>query len=97
MLNFLLIALDNGLIRIFIFGVLSCGIIDVKADINAAISDNINLVDVKLSKNFKQLFVLFEQNEQIKLVIYENSTLQKFHVPLWNIAIKYGQILNISS
>ena len=97
MLNFLLVALENGLIKIFIFGVLSCGTIDVKKDINASSSDTIKLIDVKLSSNFKQLFVIFEKNEQIELLIYENSTLQKFHVPLWNIAIKYGQILNISS
>lgn len=99
MLNFLLVALENGLIKIFIFGVLSCGTIDVRKsmDINATASDNINLVDVKMSKNFKQLFVLFEKNEKMELIIYENSILQKYHVPLWNIAIKYGQILNISS
>ncbi|CAO1420803.1 unnamed protein product [Diamesa serratosioi] len=95
MLNFLLVALDECLINIYIFGVLSCGQIDLKLDIKATPEDQLELIDVKLSGNFKQLLVVYEKNKQIELVIYENNTLLKFHVPLWKISVKYGQVLNI--
>lgn len=95
MLNFLLVALDECLINVYIFGVLSCGQIDLKVDIKATPEDQLELIDVKLSGNFKQLFVIYEKNKQIELVIYENNTLLKYHVPLWKISVKYGQVLNI--
>lgn len=95
MLNFLLVGLENGIIKIYIFGVLSCGTINIKQDINATVADEISIIDVKLSFNFKQLFVVFQKNGKVELMIYENNILLKYHVPLWTIAVKYGQVLNI--
>lgn len=95
MLNFLLVACADTKIRIYIFGVLSCGMIDVAKDLQATEEDNIELIDVKLSANFRELFVIYSNNAQVDILIYENQTLLKYHVPLWKLSVKYGMVLNI--
>lgn len=95
MLNFLLVACADAKIRVYIFGVLSCGSIDVAKDLGAEESDVIDLLDVKLSANFKQLFVIYSKNGLVDLLIYENQTLIKYHIPLWKLSVKYGMVLNI--
>lgn len=95
MLNFLLIACVDGKIHVYIFGVLSCGTIDVRRDIGATAQDKVELIDVKLSTTFKQLFVIFSINDNVEMLIYENETLLKYHVSLWKLSVKYGMVLNI--
>lgn len=95
MLNFLLVACADAKIHIYIFGVLSCGSIDVASDLGATDQDKVNLLDVKLSADFKQLFVIYSRNGLVDLVIYRNQTLLKYHVPLWKLSVKYGMVLNI--
>lgn len=95
MLNFLLVACKDGKIYIYIFGVLSCGSIDVVKDIGASETDEVELLEVKLSTNFKELFVIFTKNGQVDLLVYENQTLLKYHVSLWKLSVKYGMILNV--
>lgn len=96
MLNFLLVACADAKIRIYIFGVLSCGYIDIAKDLGAC-EKEINILDVKLSSNFKELFVILTKNSELGLLVYENQTLLKFHVPLWKLSVKYGMVLNIIS
>lgn len=95
MLNFLLVACVDAKIHIYIFGVLACGMIDVAADIGAGEGDKIVLFDIKLSSNFKELFVVYSKNGFIDLLVYENETLLRYHVPLWKLSVKYGMVLNI--
>ena len=95
MLNFLLVACADAKIHIYIFGVLSCGSIDVAKDLGTTDQDKIELLDVKLSADFRQLFVIYSRNGMVDLVIYENQTLLKYHVPLWKLSVKYGMVLNI--
>lgn len=95
MLNFLLVACTDAKIRIYIFGVLSCGLIDVSKDVAATEEDSIELLDVKLSLNFKELYVVYSKNGLIDLLVYENQTLLRYHVPLWKLSVKYGMVLNI--
>lgn len=97
MLNFLLVCLESGLIKLYIFGVLPCGTIDVKSDLNLAKTDSIKLVNIQLSNNFKHLYVTFEKNGQMELMIYQNDILLTHQIPLWNIAIKYSHILSYLS
>ena len=97
MLNFLLVACADAKIHIYIFGVLSCGCIDIAKDMEATENDKIELVDVKLSSNFKELFVLYTKNGALDLIVYENQTLLKYHVSLWKLSVKYGMVLNILS
>lgn len=95
MLNFLLVACTDGKIHVYIFGVLSCGSIDVAKDLGLKKEDKLELLDVKLSANFKELFVIYSINEVVDVLIYENHTLLKYHVPLWKLSVKYGMVLNI--
>jgi anaphase-promoting complex subunit 4 len=95
MLNFLLVACTDAKIHIYIFGVLSCGSIDVAKDLEATETDEIVLLEVKLSTNFKELYVIYSKNGQVDLLVYENETLLKYHVPLWKLSVKYGMVLNI--
>lgn len=95
MLNFLLVACADAKIHIYIFGVLSCGSIDVVKDIGATTDDTVELLNVKLSTSFKELFVIFSKNGKVDLLVYENQTLLKYHVPLWKLSVKYGMVLNI--
>lgn len=97
MLNFLLVACADAKIRIYIFGVLACGSIDVANDIGATDQDKVELLDVKLSSDFKQLFVVYSKNGTVDLLIYGNQTLLKYHVPLWKLSVKYGMVVNIFS
>lgn len=97
MLNFLLVACADAKIRIYIFGVLSCGTIDVARDIGAVEGDVVEILDVKLCSNFKELFVIYTINGELDLIVYENETLLKYHVPLWKLSVKYGMVLNILS
>lgn len=95
MLNFLLVACKDAKIYMFIFGVLSCGSIDVAKDLEAKETDQIELLEVKLSTNFKELYVIYSKNSKVNLLVYENETLLKYHVPLWKLSVKYGMVLNI--
>lgn len=95
MLNFLLVACVDAKIRIYIFGVLSCGSIDVAKDIGATSEDKVDLLDIKLGANFKELFVIYMKNGELDLVVYENQTLLEYHVPLWKLSVKYGMVINI--
>lgn len=95
MLNFLLVACKDAKVHIFIFGVLSCGSIDVAKDLGAMEEDEIELLEVKLSTSFKELYVVYSKNGKVDLLVYENETLLKYQVPLWKLSVKYGMVLNI--
>jgi hypothetical protein len=58
---------------------------------------SITIKDAKMSADFKQLFVLVTKESQLQVLIFENSVLPKFSVPLLTLAIKHGQILNTMS
>lgn len=91
-LNFLLVATTHGKIHIYVYGILDCGIIDVAKDLN---NPQINLLEIKLSESLKELYVVYELEGKIDVLIYENQTLLKNYVALWRISVKYGIILNI--
>lgn len=95
MLNFLLVACADAKIYIYIFGVLLFGSIDVAKDLGETDQSKVELLNVKLSSDFKQLFVIYSRNDLVDLLIYENQTLLKYHVPLWKLSVKYGMVLNI--
>lgn len=90
-LNFLLVATSHGKIHIYVYGILDCGIIDVAKDLNCT---RLNLLEIKLSESLKELYVVYELDGKIDVLIYENETLLKNYVPLWRISVKYGIILN---
>lgn len=94
MLNFLIVGLASGLVKLYIFGVLPCGTIDIRKELNLSKDEEINILNVQLSPDFKNLFVIFEKSGTVEVLIYDNPLLVTHQVPLWNIAIKYSHILN---
>jgi anaphase-promoting complex subunit 4 len=93
-LNFLLVTTTDAKIHIYIYGILHCGFIDIAKDLNIEQS-NIKLLEVKLSRSLKELYVIYKINSEIKLVVYDNQTLIKYNLSLWKLSVKYGTILNI--
>jgi hypothetical protein len=94
--NLLVVGLANCFVDISVFGTLPCGKINVLKHLNSDDS-SITIKDAKMSADFKQLFVLVTKESQLQVLIFENSVLPKFSVPLLTLAIKHGQILNTMS
>ncbi|KAG5671797.1 hypothetical protein PVAND_001973 [Polypedilum vanderplanki] len=94
-LNFLIVICNDCTIRAYIYGVLSCGSIDVKKKLNVNESDSLNIIEAKMSSNFERFFVVYVKNGILGTLVFENSALLKRHVALWKLSIKYGMILNI--
>lgn len=94
MLNFLIVTCTDGKIKMYIYGVLKCGTIDIRKHVGAAEGDTLEILEVKLSSNFKHLYVFYLRNGHIEFLIFENETLLKYHVSLWKLSVKYGMIMN---
>lgn len=94
MLNFLIVGLKSGLIKLYIFGVLSAGTIDIKKDLQLSAHEEINILNAQISSDLKHLYVIFENSGRVEMLIYQNPILVTHQIPLWNIAIKYSHILN---
>ncbi|XP_053698159.1 anaphase-promoting complex subunit 4 [Sabethes cyaneus] len=92
-LNLLIVATMNGMIHISVFGMLVCCEIDIFEKLNIHHRDAI-VKNVKMSSNFKQLFVTIQKNQSgIELYILENDILQKYSTSLLNLAIKHAHLL----
>lgn len=91
-LNFLMVATSHGKVHIYVYGILDCGIIDVAKDLQ---NQPVNIMEVKLSESLKELYVVYELNGRIDVLVYENRILIKNYMPLWRLSVKYGTILNI--
>lgn len=94
-LNFLLVATTDAKIHIYIFGVLFCGCINVAKDIGASDLEKVEILNVKLGASFKELFVIYSRQGKVDLLVYENQTLLKYHIPIWRLSVKYGMVFNI--
>lgn len=94
-LNFLIVICEDAKIYIYVYGVLSCGSIDVRKSVNADSDEMIDILEAKLSNNFDQLFVLYQKDNLLHYVCFENPLMMKYHVALWKLSVKYGLILNI--
>jgi anaphase-promoting complex subunit 4 len=76
-----------------VFGVLPCGRIDVAKSLKAA-PDQFHILDVKMSVDFRSIFVIVRQRNKLKMLTYENETIPNHAFPLLNLAAKHGHILN---
>lgn len=94
MLNFLIVTCSDGKIVIYIYGVLKCGTIDIRKHAGVSEEDSLEILEVKLSSNFKHLYVFYIRNDHIEFMIFENQTLLKYHISLWKLSVKYGMIIN---
>ncbi|KAL7019120.1 hypothetical protein ACKWTF_011019 [Chironomus riparius] len=94
-LNFLIVICEDARIYIYVYGVLSCGSIDVRKSVNADGDEKIDILEAKLSTNFEQLFVLYQKDNLLHYACFENPLMMKYHATLWKLSVKYGLILNI--
>lgn len=94
-INLLIVGQTNGLVHLFAFGVLPCGIIDVFGDLGLN-ADAMRIVDARMSGDFRQLLVtvLHTESRRLELVTYVNDPLKQHLWPLLQLAAKHGHILN---
>ena len=90
-LNFLLIGLETGHVHISAFGLLPCGLIDIKKHIK--IKQSIKIIDIKMSTNFEQLYIYIETDNSLEFLIFENDILPKYSLPILNLSVSYRNIL----
>ncbi|XP_065091153.1 anaphase-promoting complex subunit 4 [Ochlerotatus camptorhynchus] len=91
-LNLLIIGSSSGHVHLSVFGMLSCCELDLFQSMNIR-PDEAVIREVKMSSNFKQLFVAIERSGSLDLVIFENNILQRYSTSLLNLAIKHAHIL----
>lgn len=94
MLNFLIVTCSDGKVKLYIYGVLKCGIIDVKKHVGVTENDKFDVLEVKLSADLKHLYIVYIKNGHIGFLILENKTLLEYKVSLWKLSVKYGMIMN---
>lgn len=88
-----MIGLESGVIHTSVFGILPCGQIDVAAQIKIP-SNEFQIVDAKMSADFKQIFAFVKLKHRLKIYIFENDIFPTHSLPLLNVAVKHGLILN---
>lgn len=94
-LNFLIVICDDAKISIYVYGVLSCGSVDVRSSINADSDEKIDVLEAKLNSHFDQLYVLYQKDNLLHYACFENPMILKHHTALWKLSVKHGLILNI--
>lgn len=92
-LNLLLVGLANGHVHLSVFGVLPCGIIDVAKFIGMP-ADRFQIVDAKMSADFRQIFIFIKVDKVLRLLRLENAVFPVYTLPLLKLATKHGHILN---
>lgn len=95
-LNMLVVGLRTGIVHLSVFGVLPCGRINVAEHLRKATPHSqLDLVDVKMSGDFRQLQIIaVGDNSKLELVTMANEMLPNYLWPLLRLATKHGQILN---
>lgn len=91
--NILNVGLTSGIVSMSVFGVLPCGRLDIGQILNAS-ADSFHIHDVKMSADFRLIYVHVRINDQLKLLMFENDTIPNKAYPLLNLAVIHGNILN---
>lgn len=89
----MLVGLRSGNVHMFVFGVLSCGKIDVAKYLNTT-PDKMEIVDVRMSTDFRTVFVFVKHERVLKELVFENDIFAKYMHPLLRLAAKHGHILS---
>lgn len=98
-INMLIVGQPSGLLFLFAFGVLPCGIIDVVAGTGTGGEpgdQGVCLVDARMSADFRQLHVcvLRQPSQHMQVLTYTNDALKQHLWPLLQLATRHGHILN---
>uniref|UniRef100_A0A336MQA3 Anaphase-promoting complex subunit 4 n=1 Tax=Culicoides sonorensis TaxID=179676 RepID=A0A336MQA3_CULSO len=94
-LNLLVIGLENAKLNLSIFGMITCANIDLKPLFNE--EESIEIKDLIMSNDLKQIFVVVRTNNSTQVLIYQNSVLSKYSVSLFKIALQHGYVKNTLS
>lgn len=92
--NVLMVGLKSGVVRLFVFGMLPCGQVNVKSILNFERGDDFHLIDMKMSSDFDTIFVLARHNHRLHHMAFQNSIYSESTVPLIRLATQYGYIVN---
>lgn len=92
-LNLLLVGLADGHVHLSVFGVLPCGSINVGQYIGMS-ADSFQIVDAKMSADFRQIYVSLMVDKVLRIVVFENEVYPMYALPLLKLATKHGHILN---
>lgn len=93
-LSFLMVALKSGIIRLFVFGILPCGQINVKSSLGVKANEDFQLYDVKMSSHFGTIFASIRHKRRLRHLAFQNSIYSESTVPLLKLATQYGYIVN---
>lgn len=93
-LSFLMVALKSGIIRLFVFGILPCGQINVKSSLGVKANEDFQLYDVKMSSDFGTIFASIRHKRRLRHLAFQNSIYSESTVPLLKLATQYGYIVN---
>lgn len=88
----MIVGLKSGAVCLFIFGILSCGKIDICKHLNVKPED-FEIIDARMSVDFHTTFVIVKLRNKLKTLVFENELFQEYTMPLLNLARKYGHIL----
>lgn len=93
--NLLIIGLDNRKLYLSIFGLLSCGVINLEE----TFGKNCKIIDADLTKDFKTLFVVLSslesEDKNLNLGIYNTSILFDRSRELYIYSLCHGSILSL--
>lgn len=92
--NMLMVALKSGVVRMFVFGMLPCGQINVKSSLGVKGNEDFQLFDMKMSSDFNTIFVLVRHKRKLRQLAFQNNIYSDSTVSLLKLATQYGYIVN---
>ncbi|XP_031628061.1 anaphase-promoting complex subunit 4 [Contarinia nasturtii] len=92
--NLLMVGLKSGVVRLFVFGMLPCGQINVKSVLGVKGTEDFNLCDMKMSSDFNTIFVLVRHKNKLRQLAFQNPLYSESTVSLLKLATQYGYIVN---
>lgn len=89
-----MVALKSGVVRMFVFGMLPCGQINVKSSLGVKGNEDFQLFDTKMSSDFNTIFVLVRHKRKLRQLAFQNNIYSDSTVSLLKLATQYGYIVN---
>lgn len=77
-----MVALKTGVVRLFVFGMLPCGQINVKSALGVKGNEDFQLFDVKMSGDFDSIFVLVRHKRKLRQLAFQNPVYSEATVSL---------------
>lgn len=89
-----MVAQKSGTVNLFVFGMLPCGQINVKSALGITRTDDLQIYDVKMSKDFHTVFVWVRHKRKLRQLAFQNPIYSECTIPLLKLATQYGYIVN---